>query len=153
MWRDVRCYVMPCSLFYCKDLRACYCAHTRLRDVQELESYGGRVCPSCVPACCGRQLRCRIINYKHFFDPVHGSFVRGCIYYFKTTRLVCHTSGEAPRVRAREREGEDEAWPQTGAGVSGRASERERGRKGRRGAAIERGGVGRGWLSRGEGDA
>mmetsp|Transcript_141506 Transcript_141506/g.439881 ORF Transcript_141506/g.439881 Transcript_141506/m.439881 type:complete len:1041 (-) Transcript_141506:241-3363(-) len=24
-----------------------------------------------------------IINYKHFFDPIHGSFVRGCIYYFK----------------------------------------------------------------------
>merc|ERR1719223_1225758 len=24
-----------------------------------------------------------IINYKHFFDPVHGSFLRGCIYYFK----------------------------------------------------------------------
>jgi Ca2+-transporting ATPase len=24
-----------------------------------------------------------IINYKHFFDPVHGSFFRGCIYYFK----------------------------------------------------------------------
>lgn len=24
-----------------------------------------------------------VINYKHFFDPVHGSWVRGCIYYFK----------------------------------------------------------------------
>jgi len=24
-----------------------------------------------------------IINYKHFFDPVHGSVLRGCIYYFK----------------------------------------------------------------------
>mmetsp|Transcript_48273 Transcript_48273/g.154135 ORF Transcript_48273/g.154135 Transcript_48273/m.154135 type:complete len:1038 (-) Transcript_48273:267-3380(-) len=24
-----------------------------------------------------------IINYKHFFDPVHGTFLRGCIYYFK----------------------------------------------------------------------
>jgi len=24
-----------------------------------------------------------LINYKHFFDPVHGSFMRGCIYYFK----------------------------------------------------------------------
>ena len=24
-----------------------------------------------------------VINYKHFFDPVHGSFLRGCIYYFK----------------------------------------------------------------------
>mmetsp|Transcript_25532 Transcript_25532/g.58965 ORF Transcript_25532/g.58965 Transcript_25532/m.58965 type:complete len:1036 (+) Transcript_25532:106-3213(+) len=24
-----------------------------------------------------------IINYKHFFDPIHGSFLRGCIYYFK----------------------------------------------------------------------
>jgi len=24
-----------------------------------------------------------LINYKHFFDPVHGSFLRGCIYYFK----------------------------------------------------------------------
>mmetsp|Transcript_86732 Transcript_86732/g.250307 ORF Transcript_86732/g.250307 Transcript_86732/m.250307 type:complete len:1038 (+) Transcript_86732:177-3290(+) len=23
------------------------------------------------------------INYKHFFDPVHGTFLRGCIYYFK----------------------------------------------------------------------
>jgi len=23
------------------------------------------------------------INYKHFFDPIHGSFLRGCIYYFK----------------------------------------------------------------------
>lgn len=23
------------------------------------------------------------INYKHFFDPVHGSVIRGCIYYFK----------------------------------------------------------------------
>lgn len=23
------------------------------------------------------------INYKHFFDPVHGSVLRGCIYYFK----------------------------------------------------------------------
>merc|ERR1719316_1660755 len=23
------------------------------------------------------------INYKHFFDPVHGSVARGCIYYFK----------------------------------------------------------------------
>eukprot|EP00438_Fugacium_kawagutii_P016376 Skav203837 [mRNA] locus=scaffold4932:92363:112059:- [translate_table: standard] len=24
-----------------------------------------------------------MINYKHFFDPVHGSVVKGCIYYFK----------------------------------------------------------------------
>lgn len=24
-----------------------------------------------------------LINWKHFFDPVHGSFLRGCIYYFK----------------------------------------------------------------------
>jgi len=24
-----------------------------------------------------------LINYKHFFDPVHGSFLQGCIYYFK----------------------------------------------------------------------
>lgn len=24
-----------------------------------------------------------LINYNHFFDPVHGSFIRGCIYYFK----------------------------------------------------------------------
>mmetsp|Transcript_64788 Transcript_64788/g.163120 ORF Transcript_64788/g.163120 Transcript_64788/m.163120 type:complete len:1039 (-) Transcript_64788:152-3268(-) len=24
-----------------------------------------------------------IINYKHFFDPVHGTVLRGCIYYFK----------------------------------------------------------------------
>ena len=24
-----------------------------------------------------------VINYKHFFDPVHGSVLRGCIYYFK----------------------------------------------------------------------
>ena len=24
-----------------------------------------------------------IINYKHFFDPIHGSGLRGCIYYFK----------------------------------------------------------------------
>ncbi|CAE7477053.1 ECA4 [Symbiodinium natans] len=24
-----------------------------------------------------------LINYKHFFDPVHGSVMRGCIYYFK----------------------------------------------------------------------
>ncbi|CAD7924326.1 unnamed protein product [Amoebophrya sp. A120] len=24
-----------------------------------------------------------LINYNHFFDPVHGSFLRGCIYYFK----------------------------------------------------------------------
>jgi len=24
-----------------------------------------------------------VINYKHFFDPIHGSFLRGCIYYFK----------------------------------------------------------------------
>ncbi|KAF4657233.1 hypothetical protein FOZ61_006409 [Perkinsus olseni] len=24
-----------------------------------------------------------IINYKHFFDPVYGSWFRGCIYYFK----------------------------------------------------------------------
>merc|ERR1719214_533069 len=24
-----------------------------------------------------------LINYKHFFDPIHGSFVRGCIYYSK----------------------------------------------------------------------
>merc|ERR1719323_862791 len=24
-----------------------------------------------------------LINYKHFFDPVHGTFLRGCIYYFK----------------------------------------------------------------------
>ncbi|CAE7561741.1 ECA1 [Symbiodinium pilosum] len=24
-----------------------------------------------------------MINYKHFFDPVHGSVIRGCIYYFK----------------------------------------------------------------------
>lgn len=24
-----------------------------------------------------------IINYKHFFDPIHGSVLRGCIYYFK----------------------------------------------------------------------
>ena len=24
-----------------------------------------------------------IINYKHFFDPVHGSVIKGCIYYFK----------------------------------------------------------------------
>mmetsp|Transcript_106773 Transcript_106773/g.284090 ORF Transcript_106773/g.284090 Transcript_106773/m.284090 type:complete len:1040 (-) Transcript_106773:124-3243(-) len=24
-----------------------------------------------------------IINYKHFFDPIHGTFLRGCIYYFK----------------------------------------------------------------------
>lgn len=23
------------------------------------------------------------INYKHFFDPIHGSVIRGCIYYFK----------------------------------------------------------------------
>merc|ERR1719375_1358406 len=23
------------------------------------------------------------INYSHFFDPVHGSVLRGCIYYFK----------------------------------------------------------------------
>lgn len=24
-----------------------------------------------------------VINYKNFFDPMHGSFVKGCIYYFK----------------------------------------------------------------------
>mmetsp|Transcript_45588 Transcript_45588/g.105296 ORF Transcript_45588/g.105296 Transcript_45588/m.105296 type:complete len:1062 (+) Transcript_45588:171-3356(+) len=24
-----------------------------------------------------------IINYKHFFDPIHGTVLRGCIYYFK----------------------------------------------------------------------
>lgn len=24
-----------------------------------------------------------VINYKHFFDPIHGSGLRGCIYYFK----------------------------------------------------------------------
>jgi len=24
-----------------------------------------------------------IINYQHFFDPIHGSVLRGCIYYFK----------------------------------------------------------------------
>lgn len=24
-----------------------------------------------------------VINYKHFFDPVHGSAFKGCIYYFK----------------------------------------------------------------------
>lgn len=24
-----------------------------------------------------------IINYNHFFDPVHGSWIRGSIYYFK----------------------------------------------------------------------
>ncbi|KAF4725418.1 hypothetical protein FOZ63_007459, partial [Perkinsus olseni] len=24
-----------------------------------------------------------IINYKHFFDPVYGSWFRGCVYYFK----------------------------------------------------------------------
>lgn len=24
-----------------------------------------------------------LINYKHFFDPMHGTFLRGCIYYFK----------------------------------------------------------------------
>mmetsp|Transcript_41878 Transcript_41878/g.75721 ORF Transcript_41878/g.75721 Transcript_41878/m.75721 type:complete len:1041 (-) Transcript_41878:284-3406(-) len=24
-----------------------------------------------------------LINYKHFFDPVHGTVLRGCIYYFK----------------------------------------------------------------------
>eukprot|EP00397_Hematodinium_sp_SG-2012_P002469 GEMP01002476.1.p1 GENE.GEMP01002476.1~~GEMP01002476.1.p1 ORF type:complete len:850 (+),score=213.62 GEMP01002476.1:88-2550(+) len=24
-----------------------------------------------------------IINYQHFFDPMHGSVLRGCIYYFK----------------------------------------------------------------------
>eukprot|EP00441_Pelagodinium_beii_P040926 CAMPEP_0197627936 /NCGR_PEP_ID=MMETSP1338-20131121/6401_1 /TAXON_ID=43686 ORGANISM="Pelagodinium beii, Strain RCC1491" /NCGR_SAMPLE_ID=MMETSP1338 /ASSEMBLY_ACC=CAM_ASM_000754 /LENGTH=1034 /DNA_ID=CAMNT_0043198787 /DNA_START=59 /DNA_END=3163 /DNA_ORIENTATION=- len=24
-----------------------------------------------------------LINYKHFFDPVHGSVLKGCIYYFK----------------------------------------------------------------------
>lgn len=24
-----------------------------------------------------------IINYKNFFDPAHGSFMKGCIYYFK----------------------------------------------------------------------
>jgi P-type Ca2+ transporter type 2C len=24
-----------------------------------------------------------VINYKHFFDPVHGSALKGCIYYFK----------------------------------------------------------------------
>ncbi|CAL1140841.1 unnamed protein product, partial [Cladocopium goreaui] len=24
-----------------------------------------------------------MINYKHFFDPVHGSVLKGCIYYFK----------------------------------------------------------------------
>eukprot|EP00929_Paragymnodinium_shiwhaense_P007944 TRINITY_DN111869_c0_g1_i1.p1 TRINITY_DN111869_c0_g1~~TRINITY_DN111869_c0_g1_i1.p1 ORF type:complete len:1036 (-),score=338.47 TRINITY_DN111869_c0_g1_i1:167-3274(-) len=24
-----------------------------------------------------------IINYKHFFDPMHGTMLRGCIYYFK----------------------------------------------------------------------
>lgn len=24
-----------------------------------------------------------LINYKHFFDPMHGSALRGCIYYFK----------------------------------------------------------------------
>ena len=23
------------------------------------------------------------INYNHFFDPVHGSVFKGCIYYFK----------------------------------------------------------------------
>merc|ERR1719272_1469610 len=24
-----------------------------------------------------------IINYKHFFDPIHGSVLKGCVYYFK----------------------------------------------------------------------
>jgi len=24
-----------------------------------------------------------LINYKHFFDPIHGGVLRGCIYYFK----------------------------------------------------------------------
>lgn len=24
-----------------------------------------------------------LINYKHFFDPIHGTVIRGCIYYFK----------------------------------------------------------------------
>ncbi|CAK0899634.1 unnamed protein product, partial [Prorocentrum cordatum] len=32
-----------------------------------------------------------IINYKHFFDPIHGSFLRGCVYYqqrFRDNKLA-----------------------------------------------------------------
>jgi len=30
-----------------------------------------------------------IINYKHFFDPIHGGVLRGCIYYFKIACGAC----------------------------------------------------------------
>ncbi|CAE7768849.1 ACSS3, partial [Symbiodinium necroappetens] len=46
---------------------------------QKLDDFGNLLAKVIFAIC----LLVWLINYKHFFDPVHGSVIRGCIYYFK----------------------------------------------------------------------
>ncbi|OLP90850.1 Calcium-transporting ATPase [Symbiodinium microadriaticum] len=47
---------------------------------QKLDDFGNLLAKVIFAIC----LLVWLINYKHFFDPVHGSVIRGCIYYFKS---------------------------------------------------------------------
>jgi Ca2+-transporting ATPase len=46
---------------------------------QKLDEFGNQLAKMIGVIC----LLVWMINYKHFFDPIHGSVLRGCIYYFK----------------------------------------------------------------------
>jgi len=46
---------------------------------QKLDEFGNTLAKMIMIIC----ILVWIINYKHFFDPIHGSVLRGCIYYFK----------------------------------------------------------------------
>jgi len=46
---------------------------------QKLDEFGNTLAKLIMIIC----IAVWLINYKHFFDPIHGSVLRGCIYYFK----------------------------------------------------------------------
>ncbi|CAE7798265.1 ATP6 [Symbiodinium sp. CCMP2592] len=55
---------------------------------QKLDDFGNLLAKVIFAIC----LLVWLINYKHFFDPVHGSVIRGCIYYFKLLDFMSRLS-------------------------------------------------------------
>eukprot|EP00439_Symbiodinium_sp_Y106_P047570 s1838_g6.t1 len=55
---------------------------------QKLDDFGNLLAKVIFAIC----LLVWLINYKHFFDPVHGSVIRGCIYYFKLLDFISRLS-------------------------------------------------------------